>query len=79
MLPNTGRMRYDDVRMPYLERRIEKLLSDYKAAKLIFRADSTELLVPRRSGSDRFTLPPGVCGKRAADRRDRASGGHDPP
>lgn len=44
MLPNTGRMRYDDVRMPYLERRIEKLLSDYKAAKLIFRADSTELL-----------------------------------
>jgi hypothetical protein len=36
-------MRYADVRMPYLERRIEKLLSDYKAAKLILRADSTEL------------------------------------
>ena len=30
--------------MPYLERRIEKLLADYKAGTLVLRADDTELL-----------------------------------
>lgn len=29
--------------MPYLQRRIEKLLSDFKSGKLILRADNTEL------------------------------------